>query len=88
MWRRWRTGLADEDAVGDSGAQLVVSGALIDALVRLGPLSSADVHHQRPWARLHQDFRVLIDVKMHPVLGPREAEGEEKARREFILSDT
>lgn len=65
-----RTGLPDDDVVGDGGPKLVPSRTLIDALVRLGFLSSADVNHERSRMRLHDDFGVFLDVEMSPIPSP------------------
>lgn len=74
-FRRSRTGLPDDDVVGDGGPELVASGTLINALVRLSFLSSADVNHERSRMRLHDDFGVFIDVEMSPVSSPWESGG-------------
>lgn len=49
--------------------------ALVHALVMLG-LRSADVHLQGPTVGLQGHVGVFVDVKVGPISGPGETEGE------------
>lgn len=63
------TGLSDDDIVGECGAVLVVGRALVRPLVGLR-LLAADVDDQSPRTGLHQNFGVLLHVKVGSVSRP------------------
>lgn len=63
------TGLSDDDLVGECRAVLVVGRALVRPLVGLR-LLAADVDDQSPRTGLHQDFGVLLQVKVGSVSRP------------------
>lgn len=64
------TGLPDDNFVGDCGAVVVLSCALVRPLVSLG-LFSANVNDQSSRTGLHQDFGVFLNVKVGPISRPR-----------------
>lgn len=68
------TGLSDDDIVGHCGPVFVSGCTLVDPLVRLGLLPT-DVHHQGTRAGSHRHLGILVNVKVGPVPGPREAAG-------------
>lgn len=79
------TGLPDDNFVGDGGAVVVLSRALVSPLVSLG-LFSADVNDQSSRTGLHQDFGVFLNVKVGPVSRPRKTRMKEQPENQLSSS--
>lgn len=75
------TGLPHDYVIGNSSSMFVPGRALVDALVLLS-LHSAYVHHQCPGVGPHDHVGVIVNVKVSPISGPRETDGEKKPEAE------